>query len=73
MKRASSTYRLQLIKEIATRNQRLHSNDPMASYIQHLLDEKPQCEEQAERNNRFSGCHFDEDAGGWVSDSWNLK
>ncbi|MDN3681166.1 hypothetical protein QWZ04_12620 [Vibrio tapetis subsp. quintayensis] len=73
MKRASSTYRLQLIKEVAIRNQRLHSNDPMASYIQHLIDHKPEQEEHAERNQRFSGCHFDEGVGGWVSDSWDMK
>ncbi len=37
MKRASSTYRLQLIKEVATRRDRQCSNDPMANYIQNRL------------------------------------
>ncbi|MCW8333471.1 hypothetical protein J4N42_08540 [Vibrio sp. SCSIO 43135] len=73
MKRASASYRLQLIREVATRRERQMSNDPMANYIQHLLDEKPNCEEHAERNHRFNGSHFDEHAGGWVSDVWGQK
>lgn len=73
MKRASNSYRLQLIKEVATRQERLKSGDPMASYIQHVLDEQPEREMQSEASQRFSGCHFDEHAGGWVSDHWRLK
>ncbi|WP_394247264.1 hypothetical protein [Vibrio profundi] len=73
MKRASSTYRLQLIKEVATRRERQLSNDPMANYIQSLLDSKPDCENSVEKNQRFSGNHFDEHIGGWVSDHWGSK
>lgn len=73
MKRASNTYRLQLIKEVATRQERLKCGDPMANYIQHLIDEQPSCEKHSEANHRFSGNHFDEHAGGWVSDVWGLK
>ncbi|MGF1753851.1 hypothetical protein L4C33_09660 [Vibrio makurazakiensis] len=73
MKRASSTYRLQLIKEVATRRERQLSNDPMANYIQELLDSKPECEHSVERNHRFPGSHFDEHIGGWVSDHWGSK
>lgn len=73
MKRASNSYRLQLIKEVATRQERLKGGDPMASYIQHLLDEKPQTDRSNEVNHRFSGNHFDERAGGWVNDRWGLK
>lgn len=73
MKRASNSYRLQIIKEVATRQERLKSGDPMASFIQHLIDDQPDLETKNEVNQRFSGCHFDEHAGGWVSDRWGLK
>ncbi|NOH98161.1 hypothetical protein [Vibrio sp. 99-70-13A1] len=73
MKRASSAYRLQLIKEVATRRDRLRSNDPMSSYIQTLLDHQDDGDHSVERNQRFSGCHFDEHIGGWVSDDWGMK
>lgn len=73
MKRASNSYRLQMIKEVATRQQRLKGRDQMASYIQHLLDDERHDVKTSELNHRFSGCHFDEHAGGWVSDHWGLK
>ncbi len=73
MKRASSTYRLQLIKEVATRRDRQRSNDPMANYIQTLIDNKDDCDTSVERNQRFSGNHVDEHIGGWVSDHWGSK
>ncbi|MEZ8825043.1 hypothetical protein AB4259_06170 [Vibrio amylolyticus] len=73
MKRASTAYRLQLIKEVATKKQREMSNDAMANYIHDLLDDGPHLDENVERNHRFSGSHFDESAGGWVSDHWSLK
>ncbi|KII75597.1 hypothetical protein [Vibrio renipiscarius] len=73
MKRASTTYRLQLIKEVATRQQRLKGGDPMAAYVQHLIDDDPHCDNPMEANQRFSGCHFDDSAGGWVSDKWGMK
>ena len=73
MKRASNSYRLQLIKEVATRQERLKGGDPMANFIQHLIDDRPDLDASHEPNQRFSGCHFDEHAGGWVSDRWGLK
>ncbi|KJY83257.1 hypothetical protein TW81_09615 [Vibrio galatheae] len=74
MKRASNSYRLQLIKEVATRQERLKGGDPMANYIQHLLDDNPHNEKSnSEVNHRFSGSHFDERAGGWINDRWGLK
>lgn len=73
MKRASSAYRLQLIKEVATRRDRQRSNDPMANYIQTLLDNKDESDSSVDRNHRFSGNHFDEHIGGWVSDHWGSK
>ncbi|MCL9782036.1 hypothetical protein M9194_11425 [Vibrio sp. S4M6] len=72
MKRASSSYRLQLIKEVASRKQQ-NSNDPMANYIHQLLSEKADHNDNVELNNRFAGNHFDENAGGWISDIWGLK
>ena len=71
MKRTSNSYRLQLIKEVATRQKRLHSGDPFAAHIQHLLDERPDIDKNSEHKQRFSGCHFDDQAGGWVSDKWD--
>ncbi|CAM2926221.1 hypothetical protein [Vibrio neptunius] len=73
MKRASNSYRLQLIKEVATRQERLNCGDPMANYIQGLLDSKSDSELHTEKHYRFSGNHFDEHVGGWVSDKWGLK
>ncbi|WP_070963078.1 hypothetical protein [Vibrio sonorensis] len=73
MKRASNSYRLQLIKEVATRHERVSSGDPMASYIQRLLDSQTEDDNHVENNHRFSGSHFDDHAGGWVSDKWQLK
>ncbi|MDA0127761.1 hypothetical protein OH458_06690 [Vibrio sp. MarTm2] len=73
MKRASNSYRLQLIKEVATRRERLSCGDPMANYIQSLIDARPEVDNTIEKNHRFSGNHFDETAGGWVSDRWGMK
>ncbi|HAS61199.1 MAG TPA: hypothetical protein DCS35_00700 [Vibrio sp.] len=73
MKRASNSYRLQIIKEVATRQERLHSGDPLATYIQKLIDDEPDIDKSIESNQRFSGCHFDDQAGGWVSDKWGMK
>ncbi|USD33511.1 MULTISPECIES: hypothetical protein [Vibrio] len=73
MKRASNSYRLQLIKEVATRQERLNCSDPMANYIQQLLDSKPESEQHPEQNYRFSGNHFDDHVGGWISDKWGIK
>ncbi|BCN24388.1 hypothetical protein [Vibrio alfacsensis] len=73
MKRASNSYRLQMIKEVVTRREREASSDPMAKYIHQLMDERPTSTLEVEQNHRFSGCHFDEQAGGWVSDLWSMK
>ena len=70
MKRASNSYRLQLIKEIATKKERLECNDPMASYIHELLDNKSNPQDLKKHLHRFHGNHFDENIGGWVSDDW---
>ncbi|BDU40319.1 hypothetical protein [Vibrio nigripulchritudo] len=73
MKRASSTYRLQMIKEVAIRNQQQPVDDPMASHIRQMLAEDPSKDQKMEDQNRFIGVHFDENAGGWVDDRWSLK
>jgi hypothetical protein len=73
MKRTSSTYRLQMIKEVALKKQSDHPNDPMASYIHHLLEEQPQHDKATDYNHSFIGSHFDERVGGWVSDRWDIN
>ncbi len=75
MKRASNSYRLQLIKEVATRTQASNPDptDPMACYIRAMISEQGDSEPNRERNRQFTGLHFDAHAGGWVSDRWTLK
>lgn len=73
MKRASSSYRLQMIKDVVTRREREACTDPMAKYIHQLMDERPTRKLDVELNHRFSGNHFDEQAGGWISDTWSMK
>ncbi|WP_068713422.1 hypothetical protein [Vibrio tritonius] len=70
MKRASKTYRLQMIKEVATRNQTPHT-DPMADYIFNIMANPEARVQHAEPKVQFAGVHFDEKVGGWVSDRWN--
>lgn len=74
MKRTSSAYRLQLIKEVASRKQsEIAKPDAMADYIHHLLTERPEIDSKKDDQRNFSGLHFDEHAGGWVSDRWTMK
>lgn len=73
MERSSPSYRLQMIKEVASRQQSTVT-DPMANYIQTLLSKKSlQPSQKQEKKRTFSGLHFDEHAGGWVSDRWVVK
>ena len=71
MKRNSKTYRLQLIKEAVEKRERRLCNDPMVRYIEHLLEEKPTVNKEMNQKHRFIGHHYDEQAGGWVSDRWS--
>ncbi|WP_339389149.1 hypothetical protein [Vibrio caribbeanicus] len=73
MKRTRHSYRLQLIKEAAMRQNRLSSSDQMTNYIQGLLDSKSDCDYEFQNDPRFSGCHFDDNIGGWVSNNWKIK
>lgn len=72
MKRSSATSRLQMIKEVAKRNISPTNADPMAQYINTLIHNKTSQPKQ-EPKRIFSGLHFDEGAGGWVSDNWDNK
>lgn len=72
MKRSSATSRLQMIKEIAKRNTSPTKADPMAQYINTLIHSKTSQPKQDPKRT-FSGLHFDEHAGGWVSDHWDNK
>lgn len=69
MKKINSSFRLQIIKEAALR-QRIHSSgDPMTRHISDLLD----CNQDmsVKSTPTFSDNHYDEHAGGWVSDLWH--
>ncbi|HGO5292068.1 TPA: hypothetical protein ACK210_001735 [Photobacterium damselae subsp. damselae] len=69
MKKMKLSYRLQIIKEVAQRHQLLESGDPMATHISHLLNQsKPE-----KAPPMFNGNHYDEHAGGWVSNMWDLN
>ncbi|EPF2505024.1 hypothetical protein ACSL9G_000851 [Vibrio fluvialis] len=72
MKRATKSFRLQMIKEVALRKQS-SCTDPMANYIRTMLSDSKKAKPQQEAKRKFIGAHFDEHAGGWVSDLWALK
>lgn len=71
MKRVNNEYRIQLIKQAVLRRQSQTCSDPMARYIRERLANQPFLDNQVEQRQHFSGCHFDEDIGGWVSDIWS--
>lgn len=71
MKKMNAAYRLQIIKEVATRRRLMEQGDPMACHISQLLDERNQSAPIVEK--KFNGCHYDEHAGGWVSNFWDAK
>ena len=71
MKKMNSAYRLQIIREVATRRRLTSRGDPMACHISELLDahhDKP-----AVPDKHFNGCHYDANIGGWVSNLWDQK
>ncbi len=71
MKKMNSAYRLQVIKEVATRRRLVEQGDPMACHISQLLDERSQASPLVEKH--FNGCHYDAQVGGWVSNFWDGK
>ncbi|MGR5285660.1 hypothetical protein ACP3V5_10100 [Vibrio maritimus] len=73
MKKMSKAYRMQIIKEVAERKRRDQFDDPMALYINHLLDERPSIDNVVEYKQEFSGSYFDENIGGWISKTWQSK
>jgi hypothetical protein len=73
MKRTSNAYRLNLIKQAALRNQSSGCDDPMAKFIFERLAHQPSVDNQVEHHQHFSGSHYDEHIGGWVSDMWGQK
>jgi len=72
MKKMSSAYRLKIIKEVATRRRLTAQDDPMANHISQLLDSHSGGDSHTEPLN-FSGNHYDERIGGWVSNFWDMK
>jgi hypothetical protein len=73
MKKMSKAYRMQIIKEVAERKRRDQFDDPMAVYINHLLDDHSSIDNVVEYKKEFSGSYFDENIGGWISKTWQSK
>ncbi|MGF1685490.1 hypothetical protein L4C36_02190 [Photobacterium japonica] len=71
MKKMNSAYRLQIIKEVATRRRLTSRGDPMACHISELLDGHHEKSPIADK--QFTGCHYDDSVGGWVSNVWDAK
>ncbi|OLQ77637.1 hypothetical protein BIT28_04615 [Photobacterium proteolyticum] len=71
MKKMNSAYRLQIIKEVATRKRLVERGDPMACHISQLLEQRSQESPIVEKN--FNGCHYDAQIGGWVSNLWDAN
>ncbi|WP_087024405.1 hypothetical protein [Thaumasiovibrio subtropicus] len=69
MKKMNSSYRLQLIKEVAQRRQRITSPDEMSLHIAQILEQRES--RPPPSMTPFANSHFDEHAGGWVSDLWD--
>lgn len=70
MKRNMKSYRLKLIKEVASRKQLVEScSDPMARYIYAMMHHVDTPNPHDTR--KFAGNHFDDQVGGWVSDLWS--
>lgn len=55
-----------------TRRQLTEQNDPMANHISQLLDSHAH-DDVVKDVPQFSGSHFDEHIGGWISNTWDLK
>nr|WP_086938958.1 hypothetical protein [Thaumasiovibrio occultus] len=68
MKKMSSSYRLQIIREVAQRRKTVQSVDEMTIHIQQLLDS--QRNSSLPQSTVFEDAHYDQNAGGWVSDLW---
>ena len=67
-----SLYRLRVIREAAIKQKLKNTDDPMATYISQLLDHH-QHETMTKPSVTFSGSHYDEHVGGWVSNLWDTK
>ncbi|KAE8178176.1 hypothetical protein [Photobacterium carnosum] len=69
MKKMSSSYRLQIIKEVAQKRQMQSTDDPMVRHISELLEyhhDRP-----IKTSPTFSDNHYDDHIGGWVSNLWD--
>ena len=72
MKKMNSSYRLQIIKEVATRHQMKSTGDPMAMHISQLL-ESHNNENLIKPITTFNDSHYDDNVGGWVSNLWGKE
>jgi hypothetical protein len=73
MPRMSKSYRLNLIRAVATKNQQLQTDDPFAQHVYELMHQQPNVENKKEFNSSFHGCYFDTQAGGWISNHWKMN
>jgi hypothetical protein len=73
MPRMSKSYRLNLIREVATKNQHLKTEDPFAHRVYEVLHQHPEIDNKKECNSSFQGCYFDQHVGGWISNDWKIK
>ncbi|MBC7006010.1 hypothetical protein BIZ37_25970 [Photobacterium sp. BZF1] len=71
MKKMNSAYRLQIIKEVATRRRLTTGGDPMACHISKMIESNKQEANVVEKH--YTGCHYDDAVGGWVSNLWDQK
>ncbi|WP_434137883.1 hypothetical protein [Photobacterium leiognathi] len=70
MKKMNSSYRLQIIKEVATRQRMKSTDDPMAMHISQLLENHKK-DTPVKPKTTFDNSHYDNHAGGWVSNLWD--
>ncbi|MCG7499991.1 hypothetical protein MHO82_24300 [Vibrio sp. Of7-15] len=71
MKKMNMAYRLQLIKEVARRREIEATGDAMSVHIYQLVEsQKEAVGVDYKDRTSFVGNHYDEHAGGWVSDDW---
>ncbi|MGR5143432.1 hypothetical protein ACQKPX_17335 [Photobacterium sp. DNB23_23_1] len=71
MKKMNSAYRLKIIKEVATRRRLTIGGDPMACHISRMIESNNQ--EPTIVDKHYTDCHYDDSAGGWVSNLWDQE
>ncbi len=70
MKRASLHIDCNWLRKRQLPTSKVQATRDMQTTYKNLIDNKDESDCSVERNHRFSGSHFDEHIGGWVSDHW---